>query len=56
MKILIIYYSLYGHIHRLAKVVAEGVRETEGAEAVLRRVPETLQGKHVASIALKLTR
>jgi NAD(P)H dehydrogenase (quinone) len=42
MEVLIVYYSLYGHIHRLAEAVAEGVRETEGAEAVLRRVPETL--------------
>ncbi|MGV8120422.1 MAG: NAD(P)H:quinone oxidoreductase [Candidatus Xenobiia bacterium LiM19] len=42
MKILVVYYSMYGHIHRLAEAVAEGVREVEGAEAVLRRVPETL--------------
>jgi len=39
--VLIIYYSLYGHVHQLAGAVAEGV-ETTGAEAVLRRVPETL--------------
>jgi NAD(P)H dehydrogenase (quinone) len=42
MKILIVYYSLYGHIHRLAGSVAEGVREIQGAEAVMLRVPETL--------------
>ena len=42
MNVLIAYYSLYGHIHRLAQTVAEGVREVEGTEAVLRRVPETL--------------
>jgi NAD(P)H dehydrogenase (quinone) len=42
MKVLILYYSLYGHIHRMAEAVAEGVREVKGAEAVLRRVPETL--------------
>jgi NAD(P)H dehydrogenase (quinone) len=42
MKILIVYYSMYGHIHRLAQAVAEGVGEVAGAEAVLRRVPETL--------------
>jgi NAD(P)H dehydrogenase (quinone) len=33
---------MYGHVHRMAEAVAEGVREVEGAEAVLRRVPETL--------------
>jgi NAD(P)H dehydrogenase (quinone) len=39
---LIVYYSLYGHIHQMAQAIAEGVRQVEGAEAVLRRVPETL--------------
>jgi NAD(P)H dehydrogenase (quinone) len=42
MKILIVYYSMYGHIHRMAQAVAEGVKEVPGAEPVLRRVPETL--------------
>ena len=42
MKVLIVYYSTYGHVHKMAEAVAEGVREIEGAEAVLRRVPETL--------------
>ena len=42
MKVLIVYYSMYGHIHQMAQAVAEGVRQVEGAEAVLRRVPETL--------------
>jgi NAD(P)H dehydrogenase (quinone) len=42
MKILVVYYSMYGHIHRMAEAIAEGAREVEGAEAELRRVPETL--------------
>jgi NAD(P)H dehydrogenase (quinone) len=42
MKVLIVYYSMYGHIHRMAGAVAEGAREVEGAEVELRRVPETL--------------
>jgi NAD(P)H dehydrogenase (quinone) len=42
MRVLIVYYSLYGHVHRMAEAVAEGVRLVPGAEAVLRRVPETL--------------
>lgn len=42
MKVLIVYYSTYGHIHKMAEAIAEGVREIDGAEAVLRRVPETL--------------
>jgi NAD(P)H dehydrogenase (quinone) len=42
MKILIVYYSMYGHVHGMARAVAEGIREVPGAEALLRRVPETL--------------
>lgn len=42
MKVLIVYYSLYGHVHQMAEAIAAGVREVDGAEAVLRRVPETL--------------
>jgi NAD(P)H dehydrogenase (quinone) len=42
MRILIVYYSMYGHVHRLAEAVAEGAKEIEGAEVEMRRVPETL--------------
>jgi len=42
MKVLVVFYSLYGHVYRMAQAVAEGVKEVAGAEAVLRRVPETL--------------
>ena len=42
MKVLIVYYSTYGHVHTMAEAIADGVRQIEGAEAVLRRVPETL--------------
>ncbi|MGW8161700.1 MAG: NAD(P)H:quinone oxidoreductase [Desulfobulbales bacterium] len=42
MKILIPFYSLYGHVYRMAQAVVEGVEAVTGAEAVLRKVPETL--------------
>ena len=42
MKVLILYYSLYGHVHRMAEAVSKGVREVEGATFEMRRVPETL--------------
>jgi len=42
MKVLIVYYSTYGHVHQMAEAIAEGVQQVDGAEAVLRRVPETL--------------
>jgi NAD(P)H dehydrogenase (quinone) len=38
-KVLVLYYSAYGHIERMAQAVAEGVREA-GAEATIKRVPE----------------
>jgi NAD(P)H dehydrogenase (quinone) len=42
MKALIVYYSMYGHVHKMAEAVAEGVKEVKGAEVIMRRVPETL--------------
>jgi NAD(P)H dehydrogenase (quinone) len=42
MKVLVLFYSMYGHIYKMAEAVAEGVREVNGAEAILQRVPETL--------------
>jgi NAD(P)H dehydrogenase (quinone) len=42
MKVLIVYYSTYGHIQKMAEAIAAGVQEVAGAEATLRRVPETL--------------
>jgi NAD(P)H dehydrogenase (quinone) len=41
-KVLIVHYSMYGHIYRMAEAVAEGVREVAGCEALVKRVPETL--------------
>ena len=38
-KVLVLYYSSYGHIERMADAVAEGVRQA-GADAVIKRVPE----------------
>ncbi len=40
MKIKIVFYSMYGHIYRMAEAVAEGVREVEGAEVELLQVHE----------------
>ena len=42
MKVLVVFYSMYGHIYRLAEAIAEGAREVKGAEVEMRRVPETL--------------
>jgi NAD(P)H dehydrogenase (quinone) len=42
MKVLIVYYSMYGHIRRMADAVKEGVGGVSGANVIICRVPETL--------------
>ncbi len=42
MKVLILFYSLYGHIYKMAESVAAGAGGVPGAVVELRRVPETL--------------
>jgi NAD(P)H dehydrogenase (quinone) len=42
MKVLIVFYSTYGHVYKMAEAVAGGVRKVPGAEVDIRRVPETL--------------
>ena len=41
MKINIIFYSLYGHVYRMAEAAAAGAREVEGAEVELYQIQET---------------
>lgn len=40
MKVYVVFYSMYGHIHRMAEAVAEGARQVEGADVRLFQVPE----------------
>jgi NAD(P)H dehydrogenase (quinone) len=40
-KVLVLYYSAYGHIEAMAKAVADGAREA-GAKVDVKRVPETV--------------
>jgi NAD(P)H dehydrogenase (quinone) len=41
-RILVLYYSMYGHVETLAAAVAEGARSVAGAEVAVKRVPETM--------------
>jgi NAD(P)H dehydrogenase (quinone) len=43
MKVQIVYYSMFGHIYKMAKAVAEGAKQVKGTEVKMCRVPETLQ-------------
>ena len=52
-KILVLYYSSYGHIETMAQAVAEGVRKV-GAQADVKRVPETVSAEVAKSSHFKL--
>jgi NAD(P)H dehydrogenase (quinone) len=39
-KVLVLYYSSYGHVEGMAEAIAEGAREVPGVEATIKRVPE----------------
>jgi len=50
MKALVVFYSMYGHIYKMAEAVAEGVKQVGGAQVELRRVPETLSNEVLAKM------
>jgi len=41
-KVLVLYYSTYGHVETMAKAVAEGARGVDGVEVTVKRVPELM--------------
>ena len=41
-KILVLYYSMYGHVETMASAIAEGARSVKGATVTVKRVPETM--------------
>jgi NAD(P)H dehydrogenase (quinone) len=41
-KVLVLYYSMYGHIETMAKAVADGARSVEGTEVTIKRVPDLM--------------
>jgi NAD(P)H dehydrogenase (quinone) len=51
-KVLVLYYSSYGHIETMAQAVAEGAREG-GAEVDIRRVPELVPAEVAAKSHFK---
>jgi NAD(P)H dehydrogenase (quinone) len=52
-KVLVLYYSAYGHIEKMAYAVGEGAREA-GAEVVVKRVPETVSENVAKASGYKL--
>lgn len=43
IKVEVVFYSMYGHIYRMAEAVAEGSREVKGAQVELLQVPELIE-------------
>lgn len=52
-KVLVLYYSSYGHIEAMASAVAEGVKEA-GAQVTIKRVPELVPEQIARSSGIKL--
>ncbi|MFM6949482.1 MAG: NAD(P)H:quinone oxidoreductase [Novosphingobium sp.] len=52
-KVLVLYYSSYGHIETMAQAIAEGARKA-GAEVDVKRVPETVPEDIAAGAHFKL--
>jgi NAD(P)H dehydrogenase (quinone) len=52
-KVLVLYYSSYGHIETMAQAVAEGAREA-GAEVAVKRVPEIVPEDVARASGIKL--
>jgi NAD(P)H dehydrogenase (quinone) len=53
-KLLVLYYSMYGHIETMSAAIAEGARSVEGVEVTLKRVPETMPPDVAAKYGAKL--
>ncbi|MFD1559696.1 NAD(P)H:quinone oxidoreductase [Paraburkholderia silviterrae] len=53
-KILVLYYSSYGHIETMAKAIAEGAGSVPGASVTLKRVPETIPTEQAQAAHIKL--
>ncbi|WP_420345139.1 NAD(P)H:quinone oxidoreductase [Pelagibius sp.] len=53
-KVLVLYYSSYGHVETMAGAVAEGAREVEGVEVTVKRVPELMPEEVAKNAGVKL--
>lgn len=56
MKVKVVFYSMYGHIYRMAEAVAEGAREVEDAEVELLQVAELIPDEVLEKSGAKAAR
>lgn len=52
-RILVLYYSTWGHVETMAKAVAEGAGEVDGVQVDIKRVPETMPEETVKQLGAK---
>jgi NAD(P)H dehydrogenase (quinone) len=55
-KIQVIFYSMYGHIYRMAEAVAEGARSVDGAQVSIYQVPELVPDEALERTGAKAAR
>ena len=53
-KVLVLYYSMYGHIETMANAVAEGARSVAGTEVAVKRVPDLVPEEAARKAGAKL--
>lgn len=53
-KVLVLYYSSYGHVETMAGAIAEGAREVAGTEVTIKRVPELMPEEVAKNAGVKL--
>jgi NAD(P)H dehydrogenase (quinone) len=53
-KVLVLYYSSYGHVETLARAIAEGASQVAGAEVTVKRVAELVPPEVAASSGMKV--
>ena len=46
---LVVFYSTYGHVHRMARAVEEGAAGVQSTEVRLRRIPELAEARNALS-------
>lgn len=52
-KILVLYYSAYGHVEAMANAVADGARQVAGVDVTIKRAPELVAAEVAAKSGMK---
>ena len=53
-KLLVLYYSMYGHVETMTQAIAEGARSVDGVEVTIKRVPELMSEDKLAKVGVKV--